>query len=232
MEEKKIPKCVGLIIDGNRRWAREHGLPTFEGHRKGYEKLKDAVKWAKEAGVKHMVVYTFSSQNWSRAEKEVSYLMNLIKRLLVEDAEEFKKEEVRLRVIGDKERPAKDIIDAAKKLEEETKHFTACTLALAFSYGGREEITNAVNRIVAEKEMFADRAITEQDIAEHLWTSGIPDPDLIIRTSGERRLSNFLPWQSVYSELFFVQKHWPAFTKEDFFEILDEFAGRERRYGK
>jgi undecaprenyl diphosphate synthase len=232
MEEKRIPECVGLIIDGNRRWAREQGLPAFEGHRKGYEKLKDAVKWAKETGVKHMVVYAFSSQNWSRAEEEISYLMKLIRRLLVEDAEEFKKEEVRLRVIGDKIRPAKDIMGAAQKLEEETKHFTACTLTLAFSYGGREEITHAVNHIIADQDEFSGRTVTEEDISKRLWTANMPDPDIIIRTSGEKRLSNFLPWQSVYSELFFVEKHWPAFTKEDFLSILDAFASRERRYGK
>jgi len=232
MEKRNVPKCVGLIIDGNRRWARAQDLPAFEGHRKGYEKLKDAVRWAKDAGVKNVIVYVFSSQNWNRAEEEISYLMKLIRRLLMEDAEEFKKEEVRLRIIGDRTRPSRDIMETARKLEEETRHFTACTLALAFSYGGREEITDAVNRIVAEKESFGGRAITEKDIAERLWTADIPDPDLIIRTSGEKRLSNFLPWQSVYSELFFVSKHWPAFTKEDFLGVLDEFAGRERRYGK
>jgi len=229
-EHSKTPACVGVIIDGNRRWAKQRGLPSLEGHRVGYKKIKDFLAWAREAGVKHVIAYVFSSENWNRSEEEVSYLMKLIKMVFEGDLKEFKKEGTRIRVIGDRIRPAKDILALIEKTEEETKHFTEFTLTLAFSYGGRDEITDAVNRVL--KDGREPGSITKEEFSSYLWTAGIPDPDIIIRTSGEMRLSNFLPWQSAYSELFFPNIFWPDFTKEDFLQILKEFAERNRRFGK
>lgn len=218
--------CIGVIMDGNRRFARARGLPTLEGHRRGYEKLKELMGWAKEAGIKDVVVFGFSTENWNRSADEVGYLMDLIKRMLVVDAEEFRKEGGRLRIVGQRERFSPDLQKAFADAEELTKDGDH-TLWLAVSYGGRAEILSAVNRLVK-----GGREIDEQGFSDALWTSGMPDPDIIVRTSGEQRLSGFLPWQGVYSELFFVPGHWPDFSKKDFQNILDEYQRRDRRHGK
>jgi undecaprenyl diphosphate synthase len=214
-------------MDGNRRWARERGLPTLEGHRKGYEKLKEVSDWCKEAGIPNLVVYGFSTENWSRAQEEVSYLMDLIREMLLRDAEEMRQRSGRMKIVGQRDRFAPDIQKAMLDAEEMTKEGTH-TLWLALSYGGRAEITHAVNKLLKEGK----KEVSEEEVSKRLWTSGMPDPDLIIRTSGEQRLSGFLPWQGVYSELFFVNTHWPAFSKEDFNTVLAQYAERERRMGK
>ncbi len=214
-------------MDGNRRWARERGLPTLEGHRKGYEKLKEVSDWCKEAGIPNLVVYGFSTENWNRAQEEVSYLMDLIREMLLRDAEEMKKRGGRMRIVGQRDRFAPDIQKAMQDAEEMTKDGTH-TLWLALSYGGRAEIAHAVNELLKEDK----KEVTEADVTKKLWTKDMPDPDIIIRTSGEQRLSGFLPWQGVYSELFFIDTHWPAFSKEDFNTILAQYAERERRMGK
>ncbi|MCI0532701.1 polyprenyl diphosphate synthase [bacterium] len=225
--KKNAPECIGIIMDGNRRWAKERGRPSFEGHAAGYEKLKETALWAKEAGISYMVAYVFSTENWKRTEEEVSYLMDLIRRMADDLAAEARKNEMKVRFIGTKERLALDIQKKIDEVEEKTREFSRFELVIALSYGGREEILSAVRALLREKREDAN----EEAFSRALWTASIPDPDLIIRTGGEKRLSGFLPWQTVYSELFFVDTYWPAFTKNDFLEILKEFSTRERRRG-
>jgi len=225
-EASPAPACVGIILDGNRRWAKERGLPTFEGHRAGMENLKTAVRFVRESGVKHLVVYAFSTENWNRKEEEVAYLMDLFRESIQKQMKALGKEGVRIRFVGQRERFSDNLRQAMDEVEEETKGNDSLTLYVCLSYGGRAEIVAAANAAAASGE------ITEDSLAENLWTAGMPDPDIIIRTSGEKRLSGFLPWQSVYSELFFTDTFCPAFTKEEFDAILAEFAKRERRHGK
>lgn len=215
-------------MDGNRRYAKERGMPTLEGHRKGAEKILEVVEWAKEAGVKELVFYTFSTENWNRATEEVNYLMSLVKKFFSESSGRLEEAGVRVRVLGSRERIPEDVRTALESVEERTKQGTLLTASFAFSYGGRAEILDAVNQLIKE----GATNVTEETFANSLYTKGLSDPDLIIRTGGEMRLSNFLPWQGVYSELFFVDTKWPAFTKEEFQGILESFAARERRRGK
>lgn len=228
METNRTPASIGIIMDGNRRWARARSLPTSEGHRKGYEKLKDVVAWAKAEGVGTLVVYAFSTENWKRSEEEVGYLMKLLFLAVREIEKEAKEKEIRVRFIGETSKIAPEMADAMRSLERSTATFSSFTLVVALSYGGRAEIVDAVKRIPDEERS----SLTEEGFARYLWTSGIPDPDLIIRTGGEERLSNFLPWQSVYSELFFVETLWPDFSREDLRSIIEAYGARERRVGK
>lgn len=217
-------------MDGNRRWARKNNLPAFEGHRRGYDTLKKVGEWAREAGVGCLILYAFSTENWNRAKEEVGYLMNLFRWILKEELQRFKKERIRITVIGKKELLPEDIQKQVALVEEETKHFSDFHLVFAISYGGRSEILYAVRGIIQENKK--EDEITEAMFSKHLWTKDIDDPDIIIRTSGEKRLSNFLPWQSVYSELFFVDTLWPDFSKKEFLAILEEYSKREKRIGK
>lgn len=217
-------------MDGNRRWARKNNLPAFEGHRRGYDTLKKVGEWAREAGIKSVIFYAFSTENWNRAKEEVGYLMNLFRWILKEELQRFKKERIRITVIGKKELLPEDIQKQVALVEEETKHFSDFHLVFAISYGGRSEILYAVRGIIQENKK--EDEITEAMFSKHLWTKDIDDPDIIIRTSGEKRLSNFLPWQSVYSELFFVDTLWPDFSKKEFLAILEEYSKREKRIGK
>jgi undecaprenyl diphosphate synthase len=221
-------KTIGIIMDGNRRFARERKLPLLEGHRAGKEKLKEVMRWAKDAGVPNLIVYAFSNENWSRAREEVDYLMEIIRLMFKHELNDFKKEKVRLRFVGERERFSKDIQEILNNVENETKDFSDFTLWVALSYGGRQEIMSTVNKILAA----GGEKITEGDFSKNLFTADMPDPDIIIRTSGEKRLSGFLPWQSVYAELFFIDTLWPALTKKEFLGILDEYDTRQRRFGK
>ena len=230
-KNKNNPKHLGIIIDGNRRWARANGLPLLEGHRRGYDKLKDLGKWCKKRGVKILTVYAFSTENWNRAKEEVSYLMKLFEKALDEkNIRPFNKEGIRIRVIGQKERLSRTLQKKIKEVEEMTKDNKEGILNLAISYSGRPEIIEAIKKIIGKK-ISADK-ITEEVVNDNLWTAGLSDPDLIIRTSGEQRLSGFLTWQSVYSELYFCKKHWPDFSEKDLDIAFKEYSKRERRYGK
>jgi undecaprenyl diphosphate synthase len=230
-QEQKTPQCIGVIMDGNRRWAKERGLVGTAGHLAGYEKLKEFLDWANEAGIKYVIAYAFSTENWKRDPVEVEYLMNIFRLALGKSTEEFKDKKVRLKIIGDKERLPKDIQELILKAEEKTKDGELC-LALAISYGGRAEILSAVKKLVAEKSSEEIQKLEEKDFSDYVWTKDIPDPDLIIRTSGEVRTSNFLPWQSAYSEWFFLNTYWPAITKAEFEKILFDYSSRKRRLGK
>lgn len=216
-------------MDGNRRFARERNLPLLEGHRQGADKLKEFLRWTKEAGVENVIVWAFSTENWKRAPEEVTYLLNLMRDLFKNEIDSFLKEDGVLKFIGNIKRFPEDLQRILHEAEEKSKGNTGLNLYVALSYGGRDEIINAVKNIVSENPPLP--TITEEYVGKHMMTEAMPDPDLIIRTSGEKRLSGFLPWQGVYSELFFIDSYWPAFTKEEFDSVLKEYEKRERRFG-
>jgi undecaprenyl diphosphate synthase len=220
--------CVGMVMDGNRRWARTQNKPVFEGHSEGYKKLQEVLRWTRDAGIPDLVAYAFSTENWQRSEEEVGYLIKLFRSILERETQKMINERVRVRFVGDRSRFSDDLQKMMKDMEKATAMEYDITLHLLMSYGGRAEIIAATNALITE----GTTIVTEDTFAEKLWSHPMPDPDLIIRTGGEKRLSNFLPWQSVYSELFFSDSFWPAFMKEEFDAILGEFAQRERRRGK
>lgn len=228
--DQAVPSCVGIIMDGNRRWAKAKGLPTLEGHRAGGATLKETVRWAKEAGVEHIIFFTFSTENWNRTQEEVSYLLNLIGEFIESELEHFHAEGGVLHFVGDLSRFPENLQTIFQESRDKTAGNAGPHVYFALNYGGRQEILSAVQAIAAEHPRAED--ITDAYFAKHLQTGDMPDPDLIIRTSGEMRLSGFLPWQSVYSELFFTKTLWPDFTREEFDAILAEFKARERRHGK
>lgn len=231
--KSSTPRHVAIIMDGNGRWAQQRGLPRLAGHEQGSKSIRECVEGAMEAGVEFLTLYAFSSENWKRPALEVQGLMILLERFLDEKLAEMLQEGVRLKAIGHLEQlPA----ICQKKLNaavERTKDNTRLTVILALSYSGRLEIVDAVRRIVSEakKGGVEDTDITPEFISQHLYTAGVPDPDLLIRTSGEMRLSNFLLWQLSYTEIHVTPKFWPEFRKADFAEALADFAGRNRRYG-
>ncbi len=216
-------------MDGNRRWARAHGLPTLAGHKRGYDKMLQAGEWCLERGVKVLTLYAFSTENWNRSKREVAYLMRLLKLALTREVATLNRRNIKLKVVGRLSGLSRDLQDAAQSAMAATEHNTRGILNIAINYGGRAELVDAVKRIVREK--VAPAQVTEQLIERNLYTDGLPDPDLIIRTSGEQRLSGFLTWQSVYSELFFTPKSWPEFSERILDEALDWFSNRGRRFG-
>ena len=226
----KTPNCVGIIMDGNRRWAKAKGQSALQGHSSGGETLKQTAKWAKDLGIKHLIFYTFSTENWNRSEEEVSYLISLIEVFLKKELDKFNSEQGILHFVGDLSRFSSELQKTLKDAEEKTKNNTGVHVYFALNYGGRQEILSAVKKIVKENPKAEE--ITKEYFAKHLQTYPMPDPDIIIRTSGEMRLSGFLPWQGVYSELFFTKTLWPDFSKEEFVAILEEYGNRERRIGK
>ncbi|WP_077961378.1 isoprenyl transferase [Ensifer adhaerens] len=228
-----VPQHVAIIMDGNGRWANARGLPRTMGHRKGVETVRAAVKTAGELGIRYLTLFAFSSENWSRPAAEVSDLMGLLKTFIRRDLADLHRENVRIRVIGDRSNLRGDILPLLVEAEETTRANTGITLVIAFNYGARDEMTRAMRRLAADvaEGRLRPEDITPERIAATLDTSGIPDPDLIIRTSGEERLSNFLLWQGAYSELIFVPELWPDFTRETFLAALEKYACRERRFG-
>ncbi len=223
-----VPEAIGFILDGNRRWAKENGLPQLEGHRRGLEKVKDILLWSRARNIKQVTVYAFSTENWARTEEEVAYLMELFAKMCNTLTETLIKEDARMRFIGQRERFSLELQEKMTIAEERTKEGSSGTLVIALSYGGRAEILNALAGLIAQ----GISKPTEEDFIRASWSSGLLDPDMIIRTGGEKRLSNFLTWQSVYSELFFTDTKLPAFTEEEFDAILEEYANRQRRHGK
>jgi undecaprenyl diphosphate synthase len=227
--EQNVPKHIGLILDGNRRWAKAQGLPTLEGHRQGYKNLETITDAAQQRGVEYISAYIFSTENWSRAKDEVGYLMDLALKMVTHDLKHLHEKGVRVVWAGSKERVSAKLLKAIQNAERTTKDNTGITLVLCFNYGGQREIAEAVQRIISEGVEAAD--ITEELIAKYLYHPEVPPIDLIIRTSGEQRISNFMLWRAAYSELYFIDKHWPAFTPEDLDEALAEYARRGRRFG-
>lgn len=225
---------VAIIMDGNGRWARARGLPRTMGHKAGIEALRRTLEAARALPVSHMTLYSFSSENWGRPADEVHELMGLLRFYLKHELAALHKNNVRLRIIGDRTRLAKDITDMIEAAEAKTAANTALTLTLALSYGGQQEITMAVRSIAAEVAAgrLVPGAVTPEVIGAHLYTHDIPDPDLVIRTSGEQRLSNFLIWQAAYAEFVFQEVLWPDYGREHLEAALAEFHQRERRFGK
>ncbi len=228
-----VPEHVAIIMDGNGRWANARGLPRTMGHRKGVETVRAAVKTAGDLGIRYLTLFAFSSENWSRPAAEVSDLMGLLKTFIRRDLADLHRENVRIRVIGDRSNLRGDILPLLVEAEETTRANTGITLVIAFNYGARDEMTRAMRRLATEvaEGRLRPEDINPERIAAMLDTSDIPDPDLIIRTSGEERLSNFLLWQGAYSELIFVPELWPDFTRETFLAALEKYACRERRFG-
>ncbi len=225
-----VPHHLGLILDGNRRWASAHGLQTLEGHKKGYENLKVIAAEAFESGVKYVSAYVFSTENWNRSKEEVGYLMNLIVNLANKDLDSLIEKNVRIVFLGTREKLPKSVVKALERAEQRSKDNTGGTLALCFNYGGQLEIVDAVQKIIADG---IEAASVDQTIIEnYLYQPDIPPVDFMIRTSGEQRTSNFMLWRMAYTELYFVDMHWPAFTIKDLSIAFKEYASRQRRFGK
>lgn len=233
LETVKIPRHVAIIMDGNGRWAQSRGMPRAMGHRKGVEAVREAVRVAGDTGVRYLTLFAFSSENWTRPETEVNELMGLLKAFIRRDLAELHSENVRIRMIGARDNLRGDVLPLLIEAEETTKANTGLTLVIAFNYGARDEIARAARKLaeqVAAGSLRPDQ-IDAVALDGQLDTQGIPDPDLVIRTSGEERLSNFLLWQAAYAELLFVPEYWPDFSREVFYRALAVYAGRERRYG-
>lgn len=228
-EAPAVPRHVGYIVDGNRRWAQQHGLPVYEGHLAGYNTLKDIAIATLESGVEYASAYVFSTENWKRSADEVKRLMGLVLQLVSTDLPEFQKRNIRLRIAGTRDGVEPRIVKAIEKAESETASNTGGTLILCFNYGGQLEIVDAIKKVV-QSGISADE-ITEEMIAQNLYLPDVPPLDLIVRTSGEQRLSNFMLWRSAYSELLFLEKNWPDMTNEDVAFIMKEYETRQRRFG-
>lgn len=216
-------------MDGNRRWARDRGLPAVEGHRAGYETMKKVGEWCLEREIETLTVFAFSTENWKRSETEVGFLMSLLEFALDKELDYFVSRKIRLRILGRREGFSKKILELIDRAQDATKDFDRMTFAICLNYGGRTEIVDAVKTIVSEG--IPVDAIDEQTIAKRLYWPNMPDPDLVIRTSGEQRLSGFLTWETVYSELYWIEKFWPALEEADIDAALEEYKKRQRRYG-
>lgn len=233
-EEGASPPChVAIIMDGNGRWAKKHLIRRSLGHKRGAEAVREAIEGAVETGVEYLTLYAFSSENWNRPKEEVKDLMGLLKNYLTKEVNHLNKEGIRLKVIGNRHKLSADIRSRIEDAEKLTENNGRLTLVIALSYGSREEIIEATKRMA--EDMAAGRLkgedLTEEALSSRLFTKDIPDPDLIIRTSGEQRLSNFLMWQAAYAELLFLDVLWPDFKKSDFIDAVQDYATRDRRYG-
>ena len=228
-EKTELPRHVGFIVDGNRRWAKQHGLPAYEGHLAGYNSLKDVLLETLRRDVKYASAYVFSTENWKRSEEEVGHLMKLFVKMLEADVSIFLDNNIRLRVIGSRDDLSDALIKVIDNAEEKTRSLTGGELLLCLNYGGHLEIADAVKKVIQSGISTED--VTPELIAQNLYAPEVPPCDLIVRTSGEQRLSNFMLWRAAYSELMFIDKHWPDMTTDDVAVILDEYARRNRRFG-
>ena len=228
-EETSIPSHIGFILDGNRRWAKQHGLPVYEGHLAGYSALKEVVLHAFERDVQYVSVYAFSTENWKRSKEEVSHLMNLALKIFKSDIKEIIKRQIRIKVFGTRDGLMESLKQAINEAEEVSKDLTGGTLIFCFNYGGRLEIAEAARKCV--EDGLKPEAVTQQALSERLYTPDVPDVDLIVRTSGEQRLSNFMLWRAAYSEFMFIEKYWPDMRAADVDGIITEYQKRNRRFG-
>ena len=226
----KVPRHVAIIMDGNGRWAISRGLPRLAGHKAGTENLRRIIRATVEFGVKYLTIYAFSTENWGRPPEEVKGLMYILEDVIDRELAELHKEGVQLRHIGRLERLAPTLQEKVLDAVEMTKDNDRLILNVAFNYGGRDEIVNAIQHII--KDGISPEEVTDELVGRYLFTAGVPDPDLIIRTSGELRISNFLIWQAAYSEWYVTPTYWPDFDKEEYGRALETYAQRERRYGK
>ncbi len=223
-------KHIAIIMDGNRRWAKEKHLPSAMGHQKGVDSLRSTMRLFDQFGIKYLTVYAFSTENWNRKKEEVEFLMGLLAKTLLNELDDMHKENVRIRFLGDLTKLSKNLVDIVKNAENKTKDNTGVNLNIAFNYGSRDEITNALKAIVQEGLKSED--ITEETVSNHLYTKDIPDPDLLIRTGGEKRISNYLLWQLAYSEIYVTDAYWPEFDENELSKAIVEFEHRNRRFGK
>ncbi|HSX34986.1 MAG TPA: polyprenyl diphosphate synthase [Candidatus Saccharimonadales bacterium] len=223
------PTHLGFILDGNRRWARQHSLPEFDGHLAGYSALRDVIEACFDMDVPYVSVYAFSTENWKRDKHEVNNIMKLATHAITSDLKRFVQRGIRVRYVGRREGISKKLIDGVEKAEAATRNLTHGTVLLCFNYGGQQEIADAA-RACVQDGLTADE-ITEEAITERLYVPDVPAVDMIIRTSGEQRLSNFMLWRASYSELMFIKKYWPDMTKEDVADIIKEYNRRQRRFG-
>ncbi|WP_137152130.1 isoprenyl transferase [Devosia sp. FKR38] len=229
----RVPVHMGVIMDGNGRWAKARGKRRTEGHIEGVKSLRNLVELCINYGVAHLTVFSFSSENWSRPRDEIAFIFNLLRRFVASDLQRLIRNNVRVRIIGTRAGLEASLLRLIDDVEAKTAANTGLELIVAFNYGGKAEIVEATRLIAAEVAAgrLKPEEITEQTMASYLYTSGIPDPDLIVRTSGEQRISNFLLWQAAYSELVFVDENWPDFDEASFLRVLETFARRERRFG-
>lgn len=232
-DKSSIPKHIAIIMDGNRRWARKQGKTASYGHKEGAKTLEKIVRYANKIGLKYITVYAFSTENWKRAEDEVSALMMLLQNYLDDYSKRADTENIRVKILGDISALSSGMQKSILKCMDRTKENTGVTFNIALNYGGRDEIVKAVKKIAQDVKDGKIEAndINEEMISNNLYTKGMPDPDLLIRTSGELRLSNFLPWQVVYSEFLFIDKNWPEFTEEDLDDAIVEYQKRTRKFG-
>ena len=233
MEQENLPQHIAIIMDGNRRWAKERGLPVGLGHKEGAKTLEKIVRYANKRGIKYITVYAFSTENWKRTTEEVSTLMKLFQSYLDDYSKRADSENIRVKIIGSRDGLSEKMKDSIEKCMERTQNNTGITFNIALNYGGRDELVRAVKSIaeqVKENQINIDE-ITEETISNNLYTKEQPDPDLLIRTSGELRLSNFLPWQLVYSEFLFLDKYWPDFSEKDLDEAIEVYQKRNRKFG-
>lgn len=229
-ENLKIPYHVAIIMDGNRRWARERGLPTIEGHRAGYQNFKKIVDLCHKKGVKILTVFAFSTENWQRSKEEVNYLMNLLEEGLRSEAKFFNERNIRFNPIGRLADLPNHLLKTVLELKEKTAQNTEGILNLALSYGGRAEIVEACKKIIEDR--ISSQEISEEVFAKYLYTAGQPDPDIIIRTGGRKRISNFLLFQSAYSEIYFTDVYWPSFDEQELEKAFEFFRNQVRTFGK
>jgi undecaprenyl diphosphate synthase len=231
LNPETLPKHVAIIMDGNGRWAKQRNKQRIMGHKAGVEALKRAIKACADLGVHHLSVYAFSTENWKRPKAEVTFLMQLLKNLLDRDVQELHKEGARIRVIGDVQGLDKTLQKKIKSAEELTQHNSTIEFNIMINYGSRMEITNAISKIVEKAIAGEITEITEETLSSHLLTAGTPDPDILVRTSGEERISNYLLWQISYTELFFIDTLWPDFEEQHLGNIIADYQNRDRRYG-
>ena len=233
LEKENLPKHIARIMDGNRRWAKSKGKPAGFGHKEGAKVLEKIVRYANKIGIEHITVYAFSTENWKRAKEEVSTLMALFQSYLDDYSKRADSENIKVKIIGNRKGLSAKMISSIEKCMERTKNNTGIVFNIALNYGGREELLNVTHKIAEDvkKGILQPEKITEKDIEKYLYTKGQPDPDLLIRTSGEKRLSNFLPWQLSYSEFLFIDKNWPDFTEEDLNYAIEEYQKRTRKFG-
>lgn len=227
-----IPRHIAIIMDGNGRWAKKKGLPRLAGHKAGVDSVRNIVRFAGKIGVKYLTLYTFSTENWARPVKEVNFLMKMMNRLLETEVTDLDKNNVKLKIIGNRSLIEDKFVEKIEKAENKLKNNTGLNLILAISYGGRDEIIHAVKRIIENVKKGKDIDIDEDEFKNYLYTGDIPDPELVIRTSGEYRLSNFLVYQAAYSEIYITKTLWPEFNENSFTEAIEDFNRRERRFGK
>ena len=232
-EKENLPKHIAIIMDGNRRWAKAKGKPSGFGHKEGAKVLEKIVRYANKIGIEHITVYAFSTENWKRAEEEVSTLMALFQSYLDDYSKRADSENIKVKIIGNRKGLSDKMISSIEKCMERTKNNTGIVFNIALNYGGREELLNVTYKIAEDVKngKLQPEESTEKDIEKYLYTAGQPDPDLLIRTSGEKRLSNFLPWQLSYSEFLFIDKNWPDFTEEDLNQAIEEYQKRTRKFG-